>query len=159
MGAEEEEEENARYKHDVHYAFFCHTDTTPSGFARRYFVLHRSGLLSYSFHPGLPTRDQVHLNQAAISSAPGRKDIHIDANNATFHIKCLSTEDFNRWMSAFRRFIAQDSPLAVPRSSYSRSMPRTGNYTRAGALIDEIGQVSQQCSNFLLIIESYTDHR
>ena len=73
-----------------------------AGFARRYFTLHASGLLSYSFEPGQPPRDQVLLNQAAISTAPGRKDIHIDSNTATFHIKCLSTEDFEMWMGAFR---------------------------------------------------------
>lgn len=73
-----------------------------TGFARRYFTLHQSGVLSYSFHPGEPARDQVLLAQAAIATASGRKDIHIDSSTATFHIKCLSSEDFNKWMSAFR---------------------------------------------------------
>jgi len=72
------------------------------GFARRYFTLFQSGLLAYAFEPGQPIRDQVYLNNAAISTAPGRKDIHIDSNTATFHIKCLSTDDFNSWMTAFR---------------------------------------------------------
>lgn len=73
-----------------------------SGFARRYFTLYHSGMLSYSFEPGQPARDHILLPQAAISTAPGRKDIHIDSTNATFHIKCLSTEDFFKWMAAFR---------------------------------------------------------
>jgi hypothetical protein len=72
------------------------------GFARRYFTLYQSGLLSYAFEPGQPIRDQIFLHQAAISTAPGRKDIHIDSSTATFHIKCLSTEDFDKWLSAFR---------------------------------------------------------
>lgn len=72
------------------------------GFARRYFTLYQSGLLSYSFEPGQPTRDQISLHHAAISTAPGRKDIHLDSNTATFHIKCLNTDDFNQWMAAFR---------------------------------------------------------
>ena len=42
------------------------------------------------------------LSQAAVSTAPGRKDIHVDSNTATFHIKCLSGEDFDKWMLAFR---------------------------------------------------------
>jgi hypothetical protein len=74
----------------------------PPGFARRYFILQDSGHLSYSFGPGKPPRDEVYLPRAAISTAPGRKDIHIDSNATTFHIKCLSIEDFDRWMSAFR---------------------------------------------------------
>ncbi|CAL1696578.1 unnamed protein product [Somion occarium] len=107
------------------------------GFARRYFVLHQSGLLSYSFEPGEPVRDHIHLSHAAISSAPGRKDIHIDSNNATFHIKCLSSEDFSMWMTAFRKFIALDNATLGRKSSISRTAPRS--YNRTGALIEEIG--------------------
>jgi hypothetical protein len=77
------------------------TDPFP-GFARRYFVLYQTGLLQYSFGPEQPVRDQISLQHAAVSTAPGRKDIHIDSNTATFHIKCLSTEDFNVWMTALR---------------------------------------------------------
>ncbi|KAI0785997.1 Oxysterol-binding protein-domain-containing protein [Abortiporus biennis] len=111
------------------------------GFARRYFVLNQNGLLSYSFEPGQPTRDQIHLNHAAISSAAGRKDIHIDANNATFHIKCLSTEDFNKWMTAFRKFISQDHATLGRRSSVSRTLPRSASValTRNNALVEELG--------------------
>lgn len=87
------------------------------GFARRYFILHQSGILSYSFHPGEPPRDQVLLTQAAIATAPGRKDIHIDSNTATFHIKCLSTEDFDRWMAAIRYVLV----LVIP---FDHSNPR-----------------------------------
>jgi oxysterol-binding protein-related protein 3/6/7 len=73
-----------------------------AGFARRYFVLSQSGILSYSFGPGLPARDHIVLPHAAITTSPGRKDIHVDSSNATFHIKCLSVQDFNSWMAAFR---------------------------------------------------------
>ena len=76
--------------------------TEKTGFARRYFVLRHSGILSYSFEPGQPVRDQLSLHHAAVSTARGRKDIHLDSNTATFHIKCLSTEDFNIWITAFR---------------------------------------------------------
>lgn len=72
------------------------------GFARRYFVLYNTGLLSYSLEPGHPPRDQVQLTQAAISNSRGRRDIHVDSHNATFHIKCLSEDDFDVWMTAFR---------------------------------------------------------
>jgi oxysterol-binding protein-related protein 3/6/7 len=72
------------------------------GFAKRYFVLYQSGILSYSFNPGEPIRDQISLAHAAISTAPYREDIHIDAGNATFHLKCLNAEDFAKWMAAMR---------------------------------------------------------
>lgn len=73
-----------------------------SGFARRYFTLYHSGVLSYAIEPNQPARDHILLPQAAISTALGRKDIHIDSANATFHIKCLSEEEFTSWMTAFR---------------------------------------------------------
>ncbi|TCD67530.1 hypothetical protein EIP91_012284 [Steccherinum ochraceum] len=122
------------------------------GFARRYFVLHQNGTLAYSFHPNLPIRDHIQLNHAAISSAPGRKDIHIDSNTATFHIKCLSQEDFTKWMSAFRKFIAQDNQVASSRFSHSRSTSRTGHYNRAGALVDEIGQTITELYDALAVV-------
>jgi hypothetical protein len=33
---------------------------------------------------------------------PARKEIHVDSSNATFHIRCLNTSDFEGWMSALR---------------------------------------------------------
>ena len=90
------------------------------GFARRYFTLYESGILSYAFGPGEHVRDQISLSQAAISNEPcqygplspadltqswilpARKEIHVDSSNATFHIRCLNTPDFEAWMSALR---------------------------------------------------------
>lgn len=31
-----------------------------------------------------------------------RKEIHVDSSDATFHIRCLNTSDFESWMSALR---------------------------------------------------------
>lgn len=73
-----------------------------AGFAQRYFVLDQSGALSYSIHPKRPIRDQIFLPHAALSTAAGRKDIHVDSSNATFHIKCLTINDFNTWLTAMR---------------------------------------------------------
>ncbi|KAI0757178.1 Oxysterol-binding protein-domain-containing protein [Daedaleopsis nitida] len=119
------------------------------GFARRYFSLHASGLLSYSFEPGQPPRDHVLLSQAAISTAPGRKDIHIDSNTATFHIKCLSSGDFDMWMGAFRKILAQEIPKSR-RSSLARSAARGGlSFNRANVLIEEIGNTIAELDSAL----------
>ncbi|KAF9015367.1 oxysterol binding protein [Cyathus striatus] len=108
------------------------------GFARRYFVLYQSGVLAYSFQPGHPVRDQVHVQHAAISTAPGRKDIHVDSNTATFHIKCLSAADFNTWMSAFRKFIAVGE---ARKSATLRLASRQGSLSlsRSGVIVEEMG--------------------
>lgn len=112
MGFEEAQKEDARL-------VFCHSQFSEtaidpfSGFARRYFVLYNNGLLQYSFEPGQPVRDQISLQNAAVSTAPGRKDIHIDSNTATFHIKCLNTADFDMWMTAFRSIHVFDITLSA----------------------------------------------
>ncbi|KAG5648139.1 hypothetical protein DXG03_006093 [Asterophora parasitica] len=112
------------------------------GFARRYFTLHQQGILSYSFEPGHPIRDQISLHQAAITTAPGRKDIHVDSNTATFHMKCLGTDDFNMWMAAFRKFISVG--LEARRSASMKLASRHGNATsvslnKSGTIAEEIG--------------------
>ncbi|KAF8973772.1 oxysterol binding protein [Flammula alnicola] len=120
------------------------------GFARRYFTLYQSGLLSYAFEPGQPIRDQIHLNHAAISTAPGRKDIHIDSNTATFHIKCLSTDDFNDWMSAFRKFVT--TGFEAKRASTHRQSSRQAsvNLNRSGVLLEEIGNSVIELENSIM---------
>ncbi|KAG8219979.1 Oxysterol-binding protein-domain-containing protein [Butyriboletus roseoflavus] len=101
------------------------------GFARRYFVLHQSGTLSYSLDPKHPVRDRIFLPHAALSTVVGRKDIHLDSSTATFHIKCLSSEDFNTWMTAFRKFIVTDGR----RSSTGRLTPRLTHSQRSKSSI------------------------
>jgi len=110
---------------------------TRPGFARRYFTLYQTGLLSYSFEPGKPSRDHLSIPHAAISTYPGRKDIHIDSHNATFHLKCLSSDDFNNWMVALRRFIATEGR----KSSLGLSTPRITNLNKSAAVVDDIGTV------------------
>ena len=65
-------------------------------------MLYHNGRLCYSFGPGKPIRDELSMSQAALSSATRSKDIHIDTEKATFHIKCMNTEEFNAWMIALR---------------------------------------------------------
>ncbi|CCM02794.1 uncharacterized protein FIBRA_04905 [Fibroporia radiculosa] len=155
MAAEEEEEEDAGC---VLTTFLrplkpVLTDTvrSTSGFARRYFQLQQSGWLSYSFEPGQLSRDQIFLPQAAISSTPGRRDIHIDCATATFHVKCLSAEDFNMWMTAFRKFLARESPpmgaSSLGRRSTVRSTLRAGQYNRFGGLVEEMGITINELQN------------
>ncbi|KAI0036658.1 Oxysterol-binding protein-domain-containing protein [Vararia minispora EC-137] len=111
------------------------------GFARRYFTLYDSGVLSYSFEPAKPHRDQIQLQQATISTARNSRDIHVDSNTATFHMKCLGMEDFDVWMSAFRQFVAySNDPRSLGRkSSMSRAQSRMGQVTKTSVLVDEMG--------------------
>ncbi|KAG6861216.1 hypothetical protein C0995_002565 [Termitomyces sp. Mi166 len=127
------------------------------GFARRYFTLYESGVLSYSFEPGQPVRDQVTLHHAAITTASGRRDIHIDSGTATFHIKCLSAEDFNMWMVACRKFISLG--VEARKSASVRFSTRHGNpsyLVKAGTIVEEMGPTikSLEISIQTLVLET-----
>jgi hypothetical protein len=113
------------------------------GFARRYFILYKDGLLSYSFGPGKPVRDELSMSQAAISSASRSKDIHIDTDKAIFHIKCFNTEDFNAWMTALRTFtIPYLDPRPLRRTtSIGRVASRVG-FTQASKASDLLSEMS-----------------
>lgn len=135
MAIEETQKEDARYASTL-----CRRPYLISllGFARRYFTLSSLGQLSYAFEPGKPSRDSIFLSDAAVSTYPGRKDIHIDSANVTFHLKCLSSEDFGKWMMAFRRFIATDER----KSCMGLSTPRMSHISRSSAVVNEMGLVS-----------------
>jgi len=121
------------------------------GFARRYFVLYKDGLLSYSFGPGKPVRDELSMSQAAISSASRSKDIHIDTDKATFHIKCFNTEDFDAWMTAFRTFtIPYLDPRTLQRiSSINRVASRVGltQASKTSELLTDMGVTIDELEN------------
>ncbi|KIK71255.1 hypothetical protein GYMLUDRAFT_33393 [Collybiopsis luxurians FD-317 M1] len=119
------------------------------GFARRYFLLYSSGHLCYSFEPGQPFRDQVYLPSAAIATATGRKDIHIDSNNATFHLKCLSTEDFTQWMTAFRKFSASAPESRRSASVRISSRQGTVKLNKSAAIAEEMGSTLAELEDAL----------
>ncbi|KAF8633976.1 hypothetical protein AX15_001154 [Amanita polypyramis BW_CC] len=122
------------------------------GFARRYFTLYSEGTLKYSFGPGKPIRDQMSLTRAAISTSPGRKDIHVDSATATFHLKCLTMDDFETWMEFFRKFIrfANDArrSASVKLTTQQGFLP----VSKLGGLIDEMGQTIAELDRSIVTI-------
>ncbi|KAK1229386.1 Oxysterol-binding protein 3 [Marasmius sp. AFHP31] len=126
------------------------------GFARRYFTLYQTGLLTYSFEPGQPIRDQIILHTAAITTSPGRKDIHIDSSNATFHMKCLSTDDFSRWMVAFRRFSAP-GPDARRSASVRKSRQDSLMLNKSVLIVEEMNTTLNEIEDaFNEFVESHS---
>ncbi|CAE6504196.1 unnamed protein product [Rhizoctonia solani] len=109
------------------------------GYARRYFVLTNSGVLSYSFDPKSPMRDSILLRHASLSSSELRRDIHIDSGTSTFHVRALTQDEFNLWIGSCRKFvnisgeIVQEEPGPVVgtgagRSGHARSYSRATNF-------------------------------
>ncbi|KIO33601.1 hypothetical protein M407DRAFT_231739 [Tulasnella calospora MUT 4182] len=134
------------------------------GYAKRYFVLSSQGVISYSFEPGAPIRDEITLKLASITSSSNDKAIHIDSATATFHLKALGPTDYALWMSALRRFCAVasnpavDDPTVTPRSqrasmSHSRSLtgswigvPANARALRVANDMESVGSSLPDCS-------------
>ncbi|KAG1783723.1 Oxysterol-binding protein-domain-containing protein [Suillus placidus] len=126
------------------------------GFARRYFVLDQSGSLSYSIDPKRPIRDQIFLPHAALSTAVGRKDIHVDSSNATFHIKCLTADDFNTWLTAIRQFVLPEGR----RSLAGKTTPRLSQsqFNRSGIIVEGIGSTLSELEAAFAALQSESTH-
>ncbi|KAG2155379.1 Oxysterol-binding protein-domain-containing protein [Suillus clintonianus] len=126
------------------------------GFARRYFVLDQSGSLSYSIDPKRPIRDKIFLPHAALSTAVGRKDIHVDSSNATFHIKCLTADDFNTWLTAIRQFVLPEGR----RSLAGKTTPRLSQsqFNRSGVIAEDIGSTISELEAAFAALQSESTH-
>ncbi|KAG8841502.1 hypothetical protein FRB91_004957, partial [Serendipita sp. 411] len=93
---------------------FSNILTTVIGYARRYFVLRNNGTFSYSLHPGdEKIRDQILLINAAFSSSPANRSIHVDSGQATFHLRTFTQEDYDKWMESLRQFITMPRPMSA----------------------------------------------
>ncbi|KAI6031920.1 Oxysterol-binding protein-domain-containing protein [Pisolithus microcarpus] len=126
------------------------------GFARRYFMLRESGILSYSISPKHPVRDQIAIPHAALSTAVGRKDIHVDSSNATFHIKCLSIEDFNTWMAAF-----SSSHVDGRKSTAASRISRLGHshWNRSSIIAEDMGSVIAELEAAFTLLQLDDSHK
>lgn len=126
------------------------------GFARRYFVLDQSGSLSYSIDPKRPIRDQIFLPHAALSTAVGRKDIHVDSSNATFHIKCLTADDFNTWLTAIRQFVLPEGRRPLAGKITSRLSQ--SQFNRSGIIAEGIGSTISELEAAFTALQSESTH-
>ncbi|KAK4514102.1 JmjC domain-containing histone demethylation protein 1 [Mucor velutinosus] len=73
------------------------------GWAKRWFELSSTGVLSYSVRNGDIKRGSLQIMLATISIAPKQRTIHIDSGTTTFHLKALSADDFDRWLNSIRK--------------------------------------------------------
>ncbi|KAI7853615.1 Oxysterol-binding protein-domain-containing protein [Circinella umbellata] len=74
------------------------------GWAKRWFQLSPSGVLSYSTSPNSVTRGSIQIMLATISSNPDQRLIHIDSGTMLYHLKTLTTDDHDKWTAAFRAY-------------------------------------------------------
>ncbi|KAG0163631.1 hypothetical protein DFQ28_011405 [Apophysomyces sp. BC1034] len=72
------------------------------GWAKRWFHLSPSGVLSYSTSPTSVTRGSIQVVVSTISNTPKQRLIHIDTGTMLYHLKTLTPEDHDTWTKALR---------------------------------------------------------
>ncbi|KAL9547865.1 hypothetical protein MBANPS3_005961 [Mucor bainieri] len=73
------------------------------GWAKRWFELSSTGVLSYSVRSGDIKRGSLQIMLATIAIAPKQRTLHIDSGTTTFHLKALSADDFDQWLNCVRK--------------------------------------------------------
>ncbi|KAI7905217.1 Oxysterol-binding protein-domain-containing protein [Cokeromyces recurvatus] len=74
------------------------------GWAKRWFELSKSGVLSYSASPTSLTRGSVQILLSTISLSPQQRTIHIDSGSSLFHLRCQTNEDYEKWTTALKSY-------------------------------------------------------
>lgn len=72
------------------------------GWAKRWFELSPTGVLSYSVRRGDIKRGSVQILLATIAISPKQLTIHIDSGTTIFHLRALSSESFDKWLNCIR---------------------------------------------------------
>jgi hypothetical protein len=78
------------------------------GWAKRWFELSNSHVLSYSVRKGDIKRGSLQIQLATISTSQQQLTIHLDSGTTLFHLKALSDESFDTWFNCIR---AKEMPL------------------------------------------------
>lgn len=100
------------------------------GWAKRWFSLSPSGVLSYSTSQGSVTRGSIQILVATISYNPKLRQIHIDSGTMIYHLKTLTEGDYDTWCSALkniRTHIDENPPI---QEDMNHSNVSLGNHKR-----------------------------
>jgi hypothetical protein len=70
------------------------------GWAKRWFTLSHTGVLSYSTSQGGVTRGSIQILVSTVSYSPNLRLINIDSGTMIYHLKSLTESDYDQWLSA-----------------------------------------------------------
>ncbi|KAL0093904.1 Oxysterol-binding protein-domain-containing protein [Phycomyces blakesleeanus] len=85
------------------------------GWAKRWFELSSTGVLSYSIDEKSIKRGSIHVNLSTLAIYPKQRTLHIDSGTVIYHLKALTAESFEAWIEAFRASRATcTSPSKAP---------------------------------------------
>ncbi|KAI8394249.1 Oxysterol-binding protein-domain-containing protein [Radiomyces spectabilis] len=73
------------------------------GWAKRWFELSPSGVLSYSMRPNDMKRGSIQTMLSTISIYPRQRTLHVDSGATIYHLKALSAENFDMWVTGLRQ--------------------------------------------------------
>ncbi|CAG8603156.1 9300_t:CDS:2, partial [Paraglomus brasilianum] len=90
-----------------------------SGWAKRW-VRIEDGILSYYQHPYGPCRGTIYIVLSTVSSNRAFRSIHMDSGTATYHLKTLTNEDFDKWMAIIRKYVNLSKERQLFDPEYSR---------------------------------------
>ena len=95
------------------------------GWAKRWFTLSPTGVLSYSTSQGSVTRGSIQILVSTISYNPKLRQIHIDSGTMIYHLKSLTESDYDLWCSALHDIRANvgDELQSPIQEEYNRSTP------------------------------------
>jgi len=107
-----------------------------------------TGVLSYSFNPTSPIRDELLVPTSFVSANARHRTLHIDSGKTVYHVKALSTTEFNLWTACIKRFIhavVEDGSLGQHEPPRAGS-PAAGNVedqgTGQGKLLNQVAAMA-----------------
>ncbi|KAG2190375.1 hypothetical protein INT46_002356 [Mucor plumbeus] len=94
------------------------------GWAKRWFTLSPTGVLSYSTSQNSVIRGSIQILVSTISYNPNLRQINIDSGTMLYHLKTLTESDYDLWQSALtetRRKNGEHDDPPVPQDEYNKS--------------------------------------
>ncbi|KAK4520906.1 uncharacterized protein ATC70_006789 [Mucor velutinosus] len=95
------------------------------GWAKRWFTLSPTGVLSYSTSQNSVTRGSIQILVSTISYNPNLRQINIDSGTMLYHLKTLTESDYDLWQSALtetRRKNGEYDDSPIPQIEHSKSI-------------------------------------
>ncbi|CAG8706985.1 15842_t:CDS:2 [Dentiscutata erythropus] len=90
------------------------------GWAKRWVEID-NGVLSYYQHPHSPCRGKIHIVLSTVASNQSYRSIHLDSGTATYHLKALTNDEFDAWMTVIRKYVNHSNEKQFNDSEYHRA--------------------------------------
>lgn len=100
------------------------------GWAKRWFTLSPSGVLSYSTSEHSVNRGSIQILVSTISYKANVRQINIDSGTMIYHLKTLTEADYTRWQNALMDVRKQNGESTLLEDDFNKSSPSLVNSKR-----------------------------